>query len=251
MDLLASYNYSSWGTRTTASGTATSPFGFAGGYTDQTGLVYFVHRYYDPMLREFISVDPAVATTGTPYAYVGNNPANGADPSGLMCWQALEFGITSSSRQCWSSGYANAYHHPSRAVAVAAGVVAITAALASVVLTAGADTPAVAAMFAVSSELPAGVPLTAGAVEYITSGSVVLEGYAADLANVGLGAALIGAVQACVPPLGGAFGANCAYDLATVALGYGFGKISGLLGQLLALFTNVPYPFSSSSCTKP
>ncbi|MHB8289582.1 MAG: RHS repeat-associated core domain-containing protein [Acidimicrobiales bacterium] len=110
MDLLASYNYSSWGTRTTASGTATSPFGFAGGYTDQTGLVYFVHRYYDPMLREFISVDPAVATTGTPYAYAGNNPVNGADPSGLMCWQALEFGITSSSRQCWSSGYAKTGH---------------------------------------------------------------------------------------------------------------------------------------------
>ena len=83
MDLLASYNYSSWGTRTTASGTATSPFGFAGGYTDQTGLVYFVHRYYDPKLRQFISVDPAVATTGTPYAYAGNDPVNGADPSGL------------------------------------------------------------------------------------------------------------------------------------------------------------------------
>ena len=98
-------------TGTSSPGPATSPFGFAGGYTDSSGLVYLINRYYAPMLRQFISVDPAVATTGTPYAYAGNNPVNWADPSGLMCWQALEFGITSSSRQCWSSGYSRAYRH--------------------------------------------------------------------------------------------------------------------------------------------
>ena len=87
------YFCSAWGncgacatlTGTCSPGPVTSPFGFAGGYTDSSGLVYLINRYYAPMLREFISVDRAVATTGTPYAYAGNDPMNWVDPSGL-CW---------------------------------------------------------------------------------------------------------------------------------------------------------------------
>ncbi len=66
---------------------ATSPFGFAGGYSDSStapfGLVYLVNRYYAAFIRQFISVDPAVSATGTPYAYAGNDPVNGNDPNGL------------------------------------------------------------------------------------------------------------------------------------------------------------------------
>jgi RHS repeat-associated protein len=31
------------------------PFGFAGGYTDPTDLIYLIHRYYDPSTGQFIS----------------------------------------------------------------------------------------------------------------------------------------------------------------------------------------------------
>jgi uncharacterized protein RhaS with RHS repeats len=40
-------------------------------------------RYFDPNTGQFISRDPAVATTGSPYNYTGGNPLNSRDPSGL------------------------------------------------------------------------------------------------------------------------------------------------------------------------
>ena len=43
---------------------------------------YLRARYYDPSTAQFISRDPAVATTRAPYAYVSDNPLNATDPSG-------------------------------------------------------------------------------------------------------------------------------------------------------------------------
>ena len=45
-----------------------------------------IHRYYDPTTGQFISSDPLVDVTGQPYAYVGDDPVNNVDPSGLFCW---------------------------------------------------------------------------------------------------------------------------------------------------------------------
>jgi uncharacterized protein RhaS with RHS repeats len=45
--------------------------------------VYLRTRYYDPETAQFLSRDPLVDLTHQPYAYVGDNPLNGADPSGL------------------------------------------------------------------------------------------------------------------------------------------------------------------------
>ena len=42
-----------------------------------------VHRYYDPTTGQFLSVDPAVDTTGEPYPYAASDPVNQNDPSGL------------------------------------------------------------------------------------------------------------------------------------------------------------------------
>jgi len=42
-----------------------------------------VHRYYDPSTGQFLSVDPLVAITGTPYAYAGGDPVDESDPDGL------------------------------------------------------------------------------------------------------------------------------------------------------------------------
>jgi hypothetical protein len=41
-----------------------------------------VHRYYDPTIGEFLTVDPDVAETQQPYYYAGDDPVNRSDPSG-------------------------------------------------------------------------------------------------------------------------------------------------------------------------
>jgi len=41
------------------------------------------HRYYDPVTSQFVSVDPLVDETGTPYAFTEGDPVNGSDPGGL------------------------------------------------------------------------------------------------------------------------------------------------------------------------
>ena len=42
-----------------------------------------VHRYYDASTDQFLTVDPALATTGQPYAFAGDNSIDATDPSGL------------------------------------------------------------------------------------------------------------------------------------------------------------------------
>ena len=86
----ASTSYDAWGNPETAGGlTSYSPFGYAGGYTDATGLIYLINRYYDPVTGQFLSVDPADAATGQPYAYANGNPVSLTDPTGL--WAATLF----------------------------------------------------------------------------------------------------------------------------------------------------------------
>jgi hypothetical protein len=43
-----------------------------------------VDRYYDPSTDQFLSVDPLVAETGQPYAFVGDDPLNRSDPLGQI-----------------------------------------------------------------------------------------------------------------------------------------------------------------------
>jgi len=58
--------------------------------------VFLNNRYYDPTLGNFISVDPLVGKTGTPYLYGAGNPSTLSDPSGLAA--------CSDDNQCpWSS----------------------------------------------------------------------------------------------------------------------------------------------------
>ena len=76
--------YSTYGNQVVEGGTAGTTFiGFQGSFTDPSGLLYLVNRYYDPSTDQFLSVDPAVATTGQPYAFTGDNPLNATDPLGL------------------------------------------------------------------------------------------------------------------------------------------------------------------------
>ncbi len=93
-----SVDYDAWGKRT-VSGTATGElFGYRGGFTDpDLDLVCFGRRWYVPHLGRWLSQDPllndvlAARRSAGPWAleianlylYVGNNPLNFVDPSGL------------------------------------------------------------------------------------------------------------------------------------------------------------------------
>jgi RHS repeat-associated protein len=108
--VLASYTYDPYGNLTGTTGSATNPFGYAGQYTDaESGLIYLQARYYDPATGQFMTSDPLVAITGAAYTYVGDNPLNGTDPTGLdptlgqtvsSWYQAASTTVTSAVQTC-------------------------------------------------------------------------------------------------------------------------------------------------------
>jgi RHS repeat-associated protein len=65
---------------------STGPFGFTGQRIDleTNGLYYYRARHYSPAWGRFLQPDP-IGYAGGPnlYAYVGNDPLNAIDPSGL------------------------------------------------------------------------------------------------------------------------------------------------------------------------
>ncbi len=80
-----SYTYDPYGGAKGATVTVPDALRYAGReYDAETQLYYNRARYYDPALGRFISEDPAGLSAGINlYAYVGNDPLNGRDPSGL------------------------------------------------------------------------------------------------------------------------------------------------------------------------
>ncbi len=75
--------YTPFGTLRGTSAAWPDDHGFLGQPTDSTGLDYFNNRYYDPATGQFMSVDPLVASTRTPYLYGNGNPVTFSDPGGL------------------------------------------------------------------------------------------------------------------------------------------------------------------------
>lgn len=90
-----------WSLRTpTCEGTATTPLGYDGQYTNSdTGLIYLRARYYDPATAQFLTVDPALSTTHEPYVYVGDKPPATIDPSG-ECATARTAALNSTAEEC-------------------------------------------------------------------------------------------------------------------------------------------------------
>jgi len=84
--VVATYAFAPYGNAVASSGTLKNPFLFDGQYHDaKSGLYYLRARYYDPTTAQFLTVDPDVTSTRSPYAYVEGHPLNGADPSGQWC----------------------------------------------------------------------------------------------------------------------------------------------------------------------
>jgi len=79
-------DYDTYGVPRAIGGVASSAvtrFGYAGEYTDPTGLIYLRARYYDPVSAQFLSRDPLETRTRSPYGYTGGNPLQFVDPTGL------------------------------------------------------------------------------------------------------------------------------------------------------------------------
>jgi len=79
------YAYSPYGEATTLGPDEGNPFQYTGRENDGTGLYYYRARYYDPVLKRFISEDPAGMEAGTNvYSYVGGMPTMFIDPTGRI-----------------------------------------------------------------------------------------------------------------------------------------------------------------------
>jgi RHS repeat-associated protein len=99
--ITARYDYTPYGVPVQGlSGSPNGP-GYTGHVNDpDTGFVYMQARYYDPMVGQFLSVDPVGlgAANGyvfNRYAYINNNPYAGTDPSG-----AYPKGMTADQMNC-------------------------------------------------------------------------------------------------------------------------------------------------------
>jgi RHS repeat-associated protein len=94
-DVLFAANYSAFGILEVLVGVSdVVPFGFAGGVFDEaTGLVRFGARDYDPGVGRWTAKDPIGFEGGDSdlYAYVGNNPANRTDPTGLTVYACQQY----------------------------------------------------------------------------------------------------------------------------------------------------------------
>lgn len=79
------YTYEPFGNTSSSGAPSSNSSQYTGRENDGTGLYYYRARYYSPTLQRFISEDPIGFAGGDPnlYAYVGNDPVNYTDASGL------------------------------------------------------------------------------------------------------------------------------------------------------------------------
>jgi RHS repeat-associated protein len=81
----AVYEYDAYGVRQRVTGDVSADFGFTGLlYHGRSHLCLALYRAYDPVLKRWLSRDPAVEGGGPSlYAYTDNNPTDEIDPLGL------------------------------------------------------------------------------------------------------------------------------------------------------------------------
>ncbi|HBG05564.1 MAG: hypothetical protein A2075_07590 [Geobacteraceae bacterium GWC2_58_44] len=79
--------FDAWGKTIAASGNSIPQYGYTGREPDETGLVYYRARHYDPTIGRFTQRDPIRLQGGiNPYAYANANPVTFTDPEGLLAF---------------------------------------------------------------------------------------------------------------------------------------------------------------------
>jgi RHS repeat-associated protein len=106
--VVATYTYDPYGKLTATTGSITNPFRYAGQYTDtETGYQYLRARYYDPGTGSFLTRDPLEVQTREAYGYVGGNPLNRVDPTGLSWYDPRDWDqtVVRGVQGAWDAGY--------------------------------------------------------------------------------------------------------------------------------------------------
>ncbi|MBF6570933.1 MAG: RHS repeat-associated core domain-containing protein [Candidatus Binataceae bacterium] len=75
------YTYQPFGNVTTVGQASLYPYLFAGMEYDSSGLYHTQSRYYSPTFGRFLSADAGMPPNS--FSYVGNDPVNAIDPSGM------------------------------------------------------------------------------------------------------------------------------------------------------------------------
>jgi RHS repeat-associated protein len=79
------YAYTPYGETQTLGPDEGDPIHYTARENDGTALYFYGARYYDPVLKRFVSEDPIGLGAGTNvYAYVGGDPVSNSDPLGLF-----------------------------------------------------------------------------------------------------------------------------------------------------------------------
>lgn len=199
--LVARYVYLPFGAIVTADGPNPEilPYTFMGQEWDaELSLYNFRDRFYDPLLRRYLTPDPQ-RQFPSPYIFCANNPLSVTDPTGdVALWLRIEIGI-------------------GMGALVIAGIVAS-------VLTAGAAAPAVAAGEAALAGAEAGGAAAAAGAEAAAAGAgtAAAGGAAAGGAAAAEGGAVAaesGAAAAAEVGAGAASGAAAASTAAASTLG--------------------------------
>ncbi len=214
-----------------------TPFGYAGGYTDPTGLIYLINRYYDPSTGQFLSVDPLVAITGEPYAYVGGDPVNLTDPLGL-CNSNIFSGSFWTQGNCLSGAVGGPDGGGGESVGGVVKSVAGLAAGVGALITVGVTT---AVTF--GADMPVVVSIGAGTTEYEVTA-----------ATAGGALSVLGGVAQTAVDCFNALNATCAWDVATVGwsivMAYPGSPSTDLVAAFLGLAGLIPSPFDSNSACR-
>jgi len=79
--------YDEFGNLSSGSDPIGEPYRYTGRrYDPETGLYYYRARYYAPQIGRFLQADPiGYKDDFNLYAYVGNDPLDGVDPTGTLC----------------------------------------------------------------------------------------------------------------------------------------------------------------------
>ena len=148
--VVGTYNFNPYGLPIAHTGTASTALLYDGQYTDdETGHIYLQTRYYDPATAEFLSVDPAELLTNEVYAYTEDDPVNGSDPSGMICFS---FHCVTHAALTTVAKVTGTIHDVETDVALAGAVVGV-AEIAAAPFTDGATLPLGLLTLAASAEL--------------------------------------------------------------------------------------------------